>query len=1172
MNAPPTLDIGRGAPEHPIAARAGVGLFGPDALAWTVLAGDEPTDAEAHANLDAALLTGLGVTSTPASGPEAAFADDEYTIAAADLSGHVVAPGEVFRYAVLPEFRPDLTGDARFAASAVAFDVLFDDGSALSSLTPDLHGVALDPHAQSAHRFLLPDQWTRVEVSLDAAGGRTVRAIVLRVAASVPGPLRGFADGIEIARPRPLGDRPTDAVRTRRGTHSAMLYSRGLNVPAVSTPHALIMATPVTDASSPHWVYAWHEHNAPDGRPGLEALATTLIPSPWIGERAALQVMPSALPVPPVDPDERRLPFHHRDEYDRVHHYRVLLDAGAGAGASADGPPIIAEIAPARAAVAMRFTLPSGGSLLFDRLGSGAVTVTATPTGARITAYVDQVLERVPIVPRLFVWGEVTADVTATGTLPTPGRGDAAWVRIGDPGKERGSMDASPEASIALLRLGVSFLSLDHARANLAADIGNRSFDEVAARAQDEWDDALSAIEVEGATREQRITLASGLVRALMFPNTAHEFVDGEPVYASPFHASTGDTPEQTGLRAVPGLLSTNNGYWDTYRTAWPLLGLIDPRTPALADGIVQHARDSGWMTRWSAPGHVDVMVGTSSDAILADLARRGVPLDHAAALETGIRNATALPPEPAVGRKGQAHALYRSYASTSVWEGMSWTLEAAINDHALARYAGWCADTETDPARRERLRAHEEWLAGRAAVYASVFNPGTGFFQGREPDGSWRVASESFDPGVWGTDYVETNGWGMAFTAPHDGAGLAALHGGTARLAAALERFFDAREPGDESVRGSYPYQIHEISEARDQRLGQLALSNQPAHHIPAMWAFAGRPDNAHEVIREAVERLFAGPELGQGNPGDEDNGEMSAWWILNAIGLYPLIPGEPGWFITAPLFSRTRVRLAAGGVFTIATSGAGRHIAAATLDGEPWNDVWLPHDRVRAGGELRITLTDASSSWGAESAPPSASLGLPRVPVDHIVGARIVRGGSGRAAAAPADAGVEAGAEVFAGAEVQANAGVEARADAATGTEVEARAEVEAGALIDDDAETGLVLEHGDQVELTLDGRARGAASAPSIATVTIAGPAAASLRIESAAGAVSWTSVIEDEVRLTPLRLHALALPDPALGATLVRVINTGAAIEVRELELLSYEEWSAPRDAGFDRPRA
>ena len=195
----PRLRVFRGAPRHPVAARAGTGLFGPDALAWTLDSGQHVRDAgaadAAASGVRVALapdrIAGLGVTA-----PGTPCTDDERTVGGADVVGHVVQPREMFRYAVLTQFRGDLDGDAPSAPSAVCIDVVFDDGARLSNLARDTHDVALRPLDQHDAAFLLPDQWVRVEVPLDAAAGRTVRTLELHAVALVPGRVAGFVDGI----------------------------------------------------------------------------------------------------------------------------------------------------------------------------------------------------------------------------------------------------------------------------------------------------------------------------------------------------------------------------------------------------------------------------------------------------------------------------------------------------------------------------------------------------------------------------------------------------------------------------------------------------------------------------------------------------------------------------------------------------------------------------------------------------------------------------------------------------------------------------------------------------------------------------------------------------------------------------------------------------------------
>src|SRR5690606_29997133 len=215
--------------------------------------------------------------------------------------------------------------------------------------------------------------------------------------------------------------------------------------------------------------------------------------------------------------------------------------------------------------------------------------------------------------------------------------------------------------------------------------------------------------------------------------------------------------------------------------------------------------------------------------------------------------------------------------------EGAAEALENYLNDFGIAMLARELYEQTGE----QRYADEHRWFLDRALGYVHLFDPSVGFFQGRYADGRWRWSPADYDPRTWGYDYTETNGWGMAFAAPHDGLGLAALHGGRDGLATKLDEFFATPERMDDF--GSYGGIIHEQREAASVQLGQWGLSNQPALHIPHLYLHAGRPDRAQAVIREALARHFVGGDIGQGYPGDEDTGSMSAWFVLNALGLYP-------------------------------------------------------------------------------------------------------------------------------------------------------------------------------------------------------------------------------------------------------------------------------------------
>ncbi len=161
---------------------------------------------------------------------------------------------------------------------------------------------------------------------------------------------------------------------------------------------------------------------------------------------------------------------------------------------------------------------------------------------------------------------------------------------------------------------------------------------------------------------------------------------------------------------------------------------------------------------------------------------------------------------------------------------------------------------------------------------------------------------------------------------APHDSAGIVDLHGGPTAFDAAFDRFTERRETGRTDRSGSYGFAIHEMTEARDVRMGMLGLSNQPAHHIPFLPMATGRHDDAHRIVRECLDRLFVGSDLGQGYPGDEDNGEMSAWYVFATIGLYPLAPSTGTYVLVPPAVRRTVLRRPGGSPTVIETAGTGR------------------------------------------------------------------------------------------------------------------------------------------------------------------------------------------------------------------------------------------------------
>lgn len=870
--------------------------------------------------------------------------------------------------------------DLAYPATHVSVDLAFTDGTYLSDLgAVDQHGATLSPRGQAASRTLYVNQWNHKESRIGAvAAGKTVdRILVAYDSPEGPAAFRGWIDDVSLApaKPEPRPAHLSDYVVTTRGTNSSGSYSRGNTFPATAVPNGFNFWTPVTHAGSTDWLYQYARANNADNLPTIQAFSASHQPSPWMGDRQTFQVMPQATAgTPDADRTARALPFRHERETARPHHYGVRFENG-----------LRADIAPTDHAAVMRFTYPGDGdedaTVIFDNVdNAGGLTLDAGR--GVVTGFSDVKSGLSTGASRMFVYGVFDAPVTASGKLPGGGGKDVTGYFRFRTGEDR----------TVTLRIATSLISVDQAKANLAQEIpASASFEQVRARAQRAWDAILGRVEVEGADRDQLTTLYSGLYRLYLYPNSGHENTGtpAKPVYryASPFSPPAGEnTPTRTGAKIVDGRVHVNNGFWDTYRTTWPAYSLLTPRRAGeLADGFVQQYKDGGWISRWSSPGYADLMTGTSSDVAFADAYLKGVDFDAEAAYQAAVKNATVVPPRAGVGRKGMARSVFLGYTPTSTHEGMSWALEGYLNDAGLAHMAG----ALYEKTGKARYREEAEYFRNRARNYVKHFDAGAGFFQGRNENGTWRLPAAEYDPRVWGHDYTETNGWGYAFTAPQDSRGLANLYGGRAGLARKLDAYFATPETASPEFAGSYGGIIHEMTEARDVRMGMYGHSNQVAHHAIYMYDAAGQPWKAQAKVREVLSRLYLGSEIGQGYHGDEDNGEQSAWYLFSALGFYPLVMGSAEYAVGSPLFTKATVHLENGRDLVIkAPRNSPRNVYVQSLkvNGERWDSTALPHDLLARGATLEFAMGDEPSSWGTgKDAAPTSLTRDDAVPAPH-------------------------------------------------------------------------------------------------------------------------------------------------------------------------------------------
>jgi predicted alpha-1,2-mannosidase len=872
-------------------------------------------------------------------------------------------------YLVYPEFT---LGDLTYPATHVAVDLGFSDGTYLSALNAvDQRGAVVSPTGQGAAKTLWPSQWNKVSTRIgEVATGKTITKILVGYDRTGPATtFRSWFDDIALTDVAPAAPKSSLAqyVDTRRGTQSSGSYSRGNNFPATAVPHGFNFWTPVTDAGTTGWLYDYHRKNNAQNLPTLQAFSASHQPSPWMGDRQTFQVMPVAgSGTPDASRTARALPFRHENETAKGHYYGVTFENG-----------MKTEIAPADHAALLSFTFTGDRSnLVFDNVDANSgLTIDAGNSSVHAWSEVRSGLSTGAT--RMFLYGVLDRPVVGSGMLTSGNRPSTGYVQV----------DTSTSKTVTL-RVATSLISVDQAKKNLELEIAaGDTIASVSSRAEQAWNAKLKTVEVEGATPDQLTTLYSNLYRLFLYPNSGHENTGtaAAPVWKhavqSATSSPTGSTDTQTAARIEDGKVYVNNGFWDTYRTTWPAYALLTPSmTGEMIDGFTQQYKDGGWISRWSSPGYANLMVGTSSDVAFADAYLKGVRnFDVNAAYDASIRNATVNPPNGNVGRKGFASTPFKGWTpSDATGEAMSWAMDGYINDFGIANMAAARAAEGGPDAARYGEQA--TYFKNRAIQYVNMFDPGAKFFQGRNSAGAWRVPAAQYDPRVWGYDYTETNGWNMAFHVPHDGQGLANLYGGRAALAAKLDTFFATPETG--GFPGSYGGTIHEMLEARDVRMGQYGHSNQPSHHIPYMYNYVGQPHKTQAKVREALSRLYLGSEIGQGYSGDEDNGEMSAWYIFSALGFYPLQMGSPAYAIGSPLFTKATINLENGKKIVVNAPGNDArnvYVQGLKVNGTAWTSTSLPHSTIAGGATLDFTMGSAPSSWGtgAAAAPPSITTG---------------------------------------------------------------------------------------------------------------------------------------------------------------------------------------------------
>jgi predicted alpha-1,2-mannosidase len=511
-----------------------------------------------------------------------------------------------------------------------------------------------------------------------------------------------------------------------------------------------------------------------------------------------------------------------------------------------------------------------------------------------------------------------------------------------------------PDAGAApvMVKVGLSGVDVAGALAALEAEVPGWDFAMVRGAARAAWAERLGAVRVQGGTRDQRAIMATALYHTAAAPNL---FADLDGRYRG----------MDSAVHTLPAGEANYSTYslWDTYRALHPLLSLIDaPRNAAFARNLARMTLESPFGPPvWPLQGiETHCMIAWHSVAVMAEAVNKGATGLDLARLWPALRHL-------AFERNDSGLEPYRRLGyipADTVREAASKTLEYAYDDWAMAALAE-AAGAQADA---QALRA-------RSRNWRNLFDKGTGFVRPRLANGAW---AEPFDPRALGhdtnhwRDFTECNAWQATFMAQHDPQGLIDLMGGDAAFEAKLDGLFTA----DSTLPGDAPPDVSGL-------VGQYAHGNEPSHHVAYLYAWSGSPWKTQARVRSLMTTMYrAAPD---GLAGNEDCGQMSAWFVLSALGLYPVDPVSGVWVFGSPLFTRAELAVPGGRLVIEApgNSEAAVYVRAVRWNGKPWPRSWISHAELARGGHLVFEMdTRPNPAFGRarDARPPVNALGAAR------------------------------------------------------------------------------------------------------------------------------------------------------------------------------------------------
>jgi predicted alpha-1,2-mannosidase len=488
----------------------------------------------------------------------------------------------------------------------------------------------------------------------------------------------------------------------------------------------------------------------------------------------------------------------------------------------------------------------------------------------------------------------------------------------------------NPNNETVFIKIGISAVDIEGAKKNLEAEIGNKTFEQVKKTAQEFWEQQLEKIVLEDTNEDNKTNFYTSLYHVSIAPNL-YQDVDGRYRGMDLKIHETKDFDYYTVF-----------SLWDTYRAAHPLYTIIEQdKTNDFINTFLAKYDEGGIMPIWDLAGnYTHCMIGYHAVPVIADAYLKGIRKYNVEKAFKAMKHSAT--------RDTLGLDSYKNFGFIPVEkesESVSKTLEYAYDDWTIAQMA-------KDLGKEEDYKTYTE----RAQSYKNVFDPNTQFMRGRFRN-TWFAP---FDPYEVNFNYTEANSWQYSFYVPQDISGFTKLLGGKQQLENQLDNLFSA----EDKTSGSHQVDITGL-------IGQYAHGNEPSHHMAYLYNFVNKPHKTQEKVRQILTELYT--NMPDGISGNEDCGQMSAWYIFSSLGFYPVTPGSNQYIIGAPLFEKATIHLENGKSFTVQAnnqSEENKYIQSVKLNGENYEFSYIEHQDIMKGGSLVFEMTNERSTWGTKDA----------------------------------------------------------------------------------------------------------------------------------------------------------------------------------------------------------